>query len=785
MSKAFRSLMHSALAVVLAIALYPLPALANTPQNSAVNPDAAESAVALANENAQAEGPMVIETETFQDGLSLGADNKRVSISKDLTAYCGDVTGNWQKYESKGRDCGDAGFVEVVDASDGSKATLYPYVGQLVAFKVGSKNGYRLLRFGFKFTSPGGKELYGNVDNGKVIRVGAYKSTGTVYEFVVPSGSNYTLYAEWEKNQTRIVKSLTSPAGTTQDSQCEAGTCFMVNTTKGAKATKYPLGGSRVAFQITTNPGYVLDTFRVKVQGFDTRKDAIASSPNGEELLSDYYFYKPTVTQKMLYMGKDITRVGDYKPDKNTYEFDVPDYASISTIYVTWRAEGQAAPTPPSDPSTPEIPDNVDPSNPDATDPERPDPNPDDTPRYDVDEYLATDSGAYNGISWRVYAYGDDGGVLVIEGEGDTNIHPWYDPTDTPPWYEYNFMITEAYVYSGITSLCTSAFRNSPYLETVHLPKTLTEIGGNAFQGCTSLKTIDVPDSVTYIGDQAFFDCSALESFKIPSGITQIHAFTFSGCSNMTSIDIPDSLMWIDQFAFSGCGSLSNIMLPSALREIGRYGFQSCTALQSVDISEGATEIGICAFELCSNLKSVTIPSTMKRIGYSAFNECTSLREVHASSTSSWLNIEMGDSGSSENATAAANPLSNGADFYLGDDLIETLIVPAGTTDIPMYAFHGCTSIRNVSIPGSVSRARGFRYCTNLEKVTIGEGVEQICDYGFNSCKRLTSVSIPSSVTNIEAYSFYASDSLTKVNVPATAQVGYNAFPKSTAINYV
>ncbi len=61
-----------------------------------------------------------------------------------------------------------------------------------------------------------------------------------------------------------------------------------------------------------------------------------------------------------------------------------------------------------------------------------------------------------------------------------------------------------------------------------------------------------------------------------------------------------------------------------------------------------------------------------------------------------------------------------------------------------------------------------FRYCTDLNSVTIFNSVISIKVYAFSGCTNLKSVSIPSSVTSIGENAFYGCTKLTKVTCLAT-----------------
>ena len=195
-----------------------------------------------------------------------------------------------------------------------------------------------------------------------------------------------------------------------------------------------------------------------------------------------------------------------------------------------------------------------------------------------------------------------------------------------------------------------------PYLTSVTIPNSVTEIGEYAFRGCSSLASfkgqyaskdgrsliIDgelrffagaglvkykIPDSVTEIGEEAFYGCKSLTSVTIPNSVTKIGKEAFA-YSSLTSVTIPDSVTKIGDSAFSWCKSLTSVTIPDSVTEIGDSAFYSCEALTSVTIPDSVTEIGDSAFYSCEALTSVTIPNSVKKIGDSAFGWCKSLTSV-------------------------------------------------------------------------------------------------------------------------------------------------------------
>ncbi len=99
-----------------------------------------------------------------------------------------------------------------------------------------------------------------------------------------------------------------------------------------------------------------------------------------------------------------------------------------------------------------------------------------------------------------------------------------------------------------------------------------------------------------------------------------------------------------------------------------------------------------------------------------------------------------------------------------------TAAVLHGHLAIRSRMFADCSSLKNITIPDSVTNIEGstFSGCSSLTSVTIGNGVTNIESSAFSGCSSLTSVTIPDSVTSIGEYAFYACDQLTSVTFKGT-----------------
>ena len=106
-------------------------------------------------------------------------------------------------------------------------------------------------------------------------------------------------------------------------------------------------------------------------------------------------------------------------------------------------------------------------------------------------------------------------------------------------------------------------------------------------------------------------------------------------------------------------------------------------------------------------------------------------------------------------------------------------------TEIESQAFHNCSGLNSVTIPGSVKviGTSAFEDCEKLTSVTLQDGVTYIGSAAFRRCYGLSSIMIPSSVTVISEAAFYESG-LTSVDIPnGVTSLGYFAFSGTKLTN--
>jgi hypothetical protein len=94
-------------------------------------------------------------------------------------------------------------------------------------------------------------------------------------------------------------------------------------------------------------------------------------------------------------------------------------------------------------------------------------------------------------------------------------------------------------------------------------------------------------------------------------------------------------------------------------------------------------------------------------------------------------------------------------EFQIENGVLRGYFGPGGPVHIPdslekiePWAFFGCSSLKEIRIPGSVTviPEAMLSECTALETVVIEEGVTEIGDFAFAKCKKLKHVSLPGSI---------------------------------------
>lgn len=351
--------------------------------------------------------------------------------------------------------------------------------------------------------------------------------------------------------------------------------------------------------------------------------------------------------------------------------------------------------------------------------------------------------------------------------------------------------------------------------EIIEIPNTVSVIGEGVFRKRIAEKII-IPNSVKIIEKNAFRDCGIGEII-MNDGVIIIgeYAFAKARCNSITfsknlreiqanafyffrfyhleiqKIELPESIIKIGDNAFSCCEWL--VTLPSSVQKIGK-GVYSDTEMQEIKIPSKTNIISEYAFYNCSNLEKVIIENaTMDIVSY--YDDYKKQKE----------DIEKIE-------TIISNTKIKNSAFRECENLKE-VVFPNTLTEIGIYAFSGCTSLKRVNIINNKHlkidifafcdsgleelyifnteslniESSAFENLPNLKKIKI-IGTEHSNIYiemsAFENCQRLEDINIVTKGTvNIGNSAFKNCNELEEINIIADGiNIGNRAFEECTLL---
>ena len=122
----------------------------------------------------------------------------------------------------------------------------------------------------------------------------------------------------------------------------------------------------------------------------------------------------------------------------------------------------------------------------------------------------------------------------------------------------------------------------------------------------------------------------------------------------------------------------------------------------------------------------------------------------------------------------------SGIDYYafLGCSELESVTVPEGVTNLGYGSFAGCIGLTSVVLPSGVRIIPDaiFYGCIRLDKIIIPEEVDTIGHSAFYECTGLTEIVIPSGVEVIDEYAFAYCVGLKRVVIEGNPYIAPTAF---------
>lgn len=119
------------------------------------------------------------------------------------------------------------------------------------------------------------------------------------------------------------------------------------------------------------------------------------------------------------------------------------------------------------------------------------------------------------------------------------------------------------------------------------------------------------------------------------------------------------------------------------------------------------------------------------------------------------------------------------ASYAFTDSNVEVVTVPNGVTTLHTGAFEHCESLRKVILPErmDVIGSSAFQYCKNLQKVSMPKSIKRIGSDVFSECGKLKEIIMPMGIDEIPYGTFYNCMSLQGVTLPdSIRKIGRYAF---------
>ena len=269
--------------------------------------------------------------------------------------------------------------------------------------------------------------------------------------------------------------------------------------------------------------------------------------------------------------------------------------------------------------------------------------------------------------------------------------------------------------------------------------------GGYPWEGYRNeIKEVWIAKDITEIGPEAFKNCKNLKkvTFEYGSELINLNESCFEGCSLLDKVNVGDSTV---------------NTLPDNTRSCSSKAFAE-TALESFVCPEKMDSIvgdvfinpnsGIVhiegAFSNCKKLKEFSFegydPVGDGSIGKGAFYGCSALSDIKIPEGISCVDMyAFGGCTNLKNVTFDERTVSSSYMLNLWID---------------EYAFSGCTSIKNIELPTHMNRLGegAFKNCTSLETVKIRESnvtIDGIRQETFKGCTSLREVYIPQRVQRV------------------------------------
>ncbi len=232
-----------------------------------------------------------------------------------------------------------------------------------------------------------------------------------------------------------------------------------------------------------------------------------------------------------------------------------------------------------------------------------------------------------------------------------------------------------------------------------------------------------------------YYGLGGLVTIPTDLRLTEIGNFAFSNFDYVAKT--PEELEFDDAEAtkqwFIGDNSITKVIIPEGVEKIGAYAFANLTALEEIVLPSTLEAIEYGAFYNCTSLKKITFSdkNNLKIINQNAFENCALEGTLDLSSIHIISDYAFAGNQKLTGVKTGDTLISIGSYAFAGCKKLSDITITAGKVKYGTYAFTGCEAIKEFTVNSAVLPEGMFYECDNMEKVTIGEEVNEIGAFAF------------------------------------------------------
>lgn len=199
-----------------------------------------------------------------------------------------------------------------------------------------------------------------------------------------------------------------------------------------------------------------------------------------------------------------------------------------------------------------------------------------------------------------------------------------------------------------------------------------------------------------------------IETVTLPPSMESIPKEAFSGCKYLTSIPLHSGIKYVEDGAFKGCTSLTNIAPYGELvnlESVGAHAFENA-GITCMDVFNNVKKFGDYAFS-GSKVTNYTMSSNLSEMGQYVFAN-SSLKTV------TWAD------------TMKVIPLGT-----FMDSSLEWIAIPNNLTTIEEIAFYGCSNLKKIFIPITVT-SMGMSAFVGADNVVLITNNPYVIDFAIH-----------------------------------------------------